>query len=227
MELIAHRGCAGQFPENTVRAIRGSAPRVSHVELDVRRCGSGELVAFHDADLDGKTSATGAVAETDWSALRALTVGDSGEPIPLLSEALEAFPDGVGVELDLKADGAAAEAVGLATDAGVESLVLSGDRAVVSAAVDAVDAPVGYIVDAASLDAELETALEAGCAFVYVTYELCDDRALVERIHDAGLAVNAGSIREAAAADRYVDRLREAGVDYLSVDRCDWEALYP
>lgn len=222
MRLIAHRGCAGQYPENTVSAVRQSAPHVDYVELDVRRCGSGELVVFHDEELDRKTAATGPVAATDRATLRGLTIGDTGEGIPSLREALDAIPDGVGVELDLKVDGVAAEAVRLASAAGVETLVLSGDPEITAGAASSVDVPVGYILDAPALEEGLDRAVGMGCSFVYANYEYCADAAFVERVHDAGLAVNAGTIRSAEAAAEYLEPLREAGVDYLSVDRWDF-----
>ena len=222
MDPIAHRGCAGQYPENTLRAIRESAPHVEYIELDVRRCGSGELVVFHDARLDEKTDVTGPVGEMSWPDLRDLTVMGTEERIPLLREALGAFPDDMGVELDVKTGDAATESVEIAREVGVEALVLSGERSTVSAAAEALDVPVGYIIDRDRLDVDVQFASETGCGFVYVTYEICADLALIEWIHGAGLNVNAGVIREADEADRYVDNLREAGVDYLSVDRWDF-----
>jgi len=48
MQVIGHRGCADVYPENTVRAVTRAANFLDAVEVDVRRCGSGELVVFHD-----------------------------------------------------------------------------------------------------------------------------------------------------------------------------------
>jgi glycerophosphoryl diester phosphodiesterase len=82
MDLIAHRGCAGQHPENTVRAVRKSSRRFPAVELDVRRCRTGELVVFHDETVDRVTDGTGSVAAMDWDRLRSLEVLESGERNP-------------------------------------------------------------------------------------------------------------------------------------------------
>ena len=52
-----------ELGENTLVAIERAAPDADMIELDVRRCGSGELVAIHDPDLDRVTGATGRVAD--------------------------------------------------------------------------------------------------------------------------------------------------------------------
>ena len=52
MRLIAHRGFAETFPENTVLAVREAARWADAIEVDVRRCGSGEIVCLHDATVD-------------------------------------------------------------------------------------------------------------------------------------------------------------------------------
>ena len=50
--VVAHRGASAYEPENTLRAIAKAIDlRAPVVEVDVRRCGSGELVVFHDEDL--------------------------------------------------------------------------------------------------------------------------------------------------------------------------------
>ena len=63
MRLIAHRGFAAVHPENTVRAVRAAARVADAVEVDVRRCATGELVVIHDATVDRVTDGTGPVAD--------------------------------------------------------------------------------------------------------------------------------------------------------------------
>lgn len=67
MELVAHRGCAWPQPENTLRAIHDAGSRLPAVEFDVRRCGTGELVVFHDEKVDRVTDQTGLVGELPWA----------------------------------------------------------------------------------------------------------------------------------------------------------------
>ena len=62
------------------------------VEVDLRRCRSGEVVLFHDADLAPLTGHEGRLSETDWETLRTLTVLGSDERVPRVADAV-GFPD--------------------------------------------------------------------------------------------------------------------------------------
>ncbi|MFC4248044.1 glycerophosphodiester phosphodiesterase [Natribaculum luteum] len=73
VDVIAHRGFAGEQPENTTEAVRYAASRADAIEVGGRRCGLGKLVCFHDETLDRPADATGLVGETDLE-----TVRDSG-----------------------------------------------------------------------------------------------------------------------------------------------------
>jgi glycerophosphoryl diester phosphodiesterase len=89
---LAHRGGAGLAPENTLAAFGlASALGYRYLETDVRVTSDGHLVCFHDATLDRVTHLRGPVARRSLSTLRRLRV--KGEPIPTLTEALEAFPE--------------------------------------------------------------------------------------------------------------------------------------
>lgn len=125
--VIAHRGFADQYPENTVTSVVESIGRADMVEVDVRPCATGELVVFHDETLDRLTDATGAVAEQPLSRLRELDVGGSGEPIPTLPELLAAVPDGPRVNLELKTTrpDAVARAINVCERHGVDVLYSS------------------------------------------------------------------------------------------------------
>jgi glycerophosphoryl diester phosphodiesterase len=86
------------------------------VELDVRVCGSGEVVVVHDPDL---TRATGgadprAVAALRWDELRRVDLG--GERVPLLAEVLAlARARRLAVNIEMKRDVPDRPAVVLAT----------------------------------------------------------------------------------------------------------------
>ncbi|WP_254536216.1 glycerophosphodiester phosphodiesterase [Halomarina litorea] len=112
---IAHRGFAGVFPENTLEAVRGSTtggsvPSAGMVEIDVMPSAEGVPVVFHDGTLDRVTDADPsrqgqAVWETPLDELRSLDVLDSGQPIPLLEEVVEALPASVALNAELKHPG--------------------------------------------------------------------------------------------------------------------------
>ncbi len=109
--VLGHRGASADAPENTLAAFRLALDEgADGFELDVWRCGTGELVVHHDPD----TLRTGAsdlrVTSSSLAELRRLDVGAwkgdrfRGERIPLLAEVLEGFPGAV-VNVEMKSSG--------------------------------------------------------------------------------------------------------------------------
>jgi len=98
--IIAHRGASADAVENTLAAFRRArADGADGVELDVMRCATGEVVVFHDDDLERLGKRAGLVRATPLAELRAIDLG-GGERIPLLDEVLEELgPLLVNVEL--------------------------------------------------------------------------------------------------------------------------------
>ncbi|TKX53473.1 MULTISPECIES: glycerophosphodiester phosphodiesterase [Halorubrum] len=215
--LVAHRGFAAENPENTVAAVEAATAVVDRIELDVRRCGTGELVAFHDATLGRVTDATGRVARTPRERLADLSVAGSGEPVPTLAAALDAVPADAWVMLDLKERGVAGDALALGADGDYDLAVTADDPAVIEA-VRTADPTVSTVygvresVPARPLRplipgsregvrlprwayppqdvaAMVETATELGCAAVSPRYELCLRTDILSRAADAGLRV--------------------------------------
>ncbi|MYL15120.1 glycerophosphodiester phosphodiesterase [Halorubrum distributum] len=216
--LIGHRGCAGQHPENTVAAVERAAPHVDAVEVDVRRCASGELVVFHDAELDRLTGASGRVADTDWSDLRELTVLDSGEPIPRLEELFDAAPDDLLVNVEVKHPGVASDALDDARRARNDVLFSSFHPEALAALRDRdPGTDRALLVADGTPEAAVETATDLGCVAVHPPIDLATEPGFVATAHEAGLAVNAWT-----AADRDdAGRLLAAGVDGVIADRRD------
>jgi glycerophosphoryl diester phosphodiesterase len=90
---FAHRGGAGDWPENTMPAFEGAvALGYRYVETDVHVTADGVLVAFHDDRLDRVTDRHGAIDELTWTEVGAARV-DGVEPIPRFEDLLDAFPD--------------------------------------------------------------------------------------------------------------------------------------
>ena len=104
---FAHRGGAGDWPENTMPAFEGAvALGYRYVETDVHVTADGVLVAFHDDVLDRVTDRTGIIAALPFREVREARV-DGREPIVLFEDLLGAFPD-VKVNVDPKHDAAVA-----------------------------------------------------------------------------------------------------------------------
>ena len=101
---FAHRGGAGEWPENTMPAFEHAlALGYRYLETDVHATADGVLVAFHDHHLDRVTDRGGPIGALPWSEVRRARV--NGEPIPLLQDVLERWPD-VRVNIDAKHDAA-------------------------------------------------------------------------------------------------------------------------
>ena len=90
---FAHRGGILDFPENSLKAFKGAYDLgFRYMETDVHATKDGKLVAFHDDKLDRVTDSIGKVDEFNFSDLSHALIGGT-EPIPLLLELLEEFPD--------------------------------------------------------------------------------------------------------------------------------------
>ena len=106
--VLAHRGASADAPENTLAAFHLAMEQgADGVELDVWRCGSGEVVVHHDEDTTRTSGVPRRVSSAGLAELRALDVGAwkherfRGERIPLLAEVLEALPTAL-VNVELK-----------------------------------------------------------------------------------------------------------------------------
>ncbi len=100
--VIGHRGAMGYETENTLASIQKALDlKVDGIEVDVFKCKSGEIVAFHDNELDRLTDGTGFIEEKTFSELQELTV-DGGHKIPLLKDVLNLVNGQCMVNIELK-----------------------------------------------------------------------------------------------------------------------------
>lgn len=212
MRVIGHRGCPALAPENTLAAFRAATEHLDWVELDVRRCGSGELVVFHDETLERLTEATGRVGDTSRTDLRALRVGDSEESIPTLSAVFETLPDHVAVNVELKESGLAAALADIVAETRHEILVSSFDADSLREVRETTALPVAYLCSADGGDA-LRVAGELECPSLHPHYDMLSAERVAEA-HDAGFELNAWTVPDSETAAR----LRGWGVDGVVVD---------
>ena len=100
--VIAHRGASAIAPENTASAIREALRLGAKViEFDVRTTSDGELVLFHDGELDRLALRPGTIETLDWATVQTLDVGKwfkkgsfTGEPVPRFEEAVKLCLEG-------------------------------------------------------------------------------------------------------------------------------------
>lgn len=120
--LIAHRGFAGVYPENTELAVEAASfggpgtatahRRADMIEVDVVPTADGTLVAFHDnglAERDrgtrGLTDTQGLVFETDTDVVTSAKVLGTEETVPTLETVMASIPPSVAVNLEFKNPG--------------------------------------------------------------------------------------------------------------------------
>lgn len=95
VQIVAHRGYSGAYPENTLSAFAGAyACGAKTVEFDVRKTKDGELVIFHDDTLERFTGDESTVADYTYDELLQLDAGSwysidfISERIPTLDQTL-------------------------------------------------------------------------------------------------------------------------------------------
>ena len=99
---FAHRGGAGDCPENTMAAFaRAVEIGYRYLETDVHVTADAVVVAFHDDVLDRVTDRRGRIAHLPWDEVKKARVG--GHAIPRLEDVLGTWPD-VRVNIDPKHD---------------------------------------------------------------------------------------------------------------------------
>jgi glycerophosphoryl diester phosphodiesterase len=100
---FSHRGFAPAGGENSMAAFeRAIALGYRYLETDVRVTADGVALAFHDTTLNRVTDQRGRVGDLPWALVRQARIGGR-EPIPVLAELLDAWPD-ARVNIDIKAE---------------------------------------------------------------------------------------------------------------------------
>lgn len=108
--LIAHRGGAGMWPENTLFAFQNAADLGADVlEMDVHLTADDQLVVIHDADVQRTTNGNGPVSSMTVAQIQQLDAAynfstdegatypyrGQGITIPTLDQVLNAFPNAI------------------------------------------------------------------------------------------------------------------------------------
>ncbi|CAH9054696.1 Glycerophosphodiester phosphodiesterase [Pseudoalteromonas holothuriae] len=101
MRVFAHRGASGNYPENTLSAIRAALQAdVDGIELDVQSCAD-DYAIVHDTWLDRTTNGTGKVNQTSLQEIQTLDAGN-GEFIPNLQQVFDEIGHKSMINLELK-----------------------------------------------------------------------------------------------------------------------------
>jgi glycerophosphoryl diester phosphodiesterase len=118
---MAHRGGAlhpdNLGYENSLRAFAHAVKLgYTYLETDLHATSDGKVVAFHDHRLDRVTDRSGTIAQLPWSEVSKARI-NGHEPIPLLTDVLEEFPQ-ARLNLDIKADNGVGPAADVLRTAG-------------------------------------------------------------------------------------------------------------
>jgi glycerophosphoryl diester phosphodiesterase len=221
---FAHRGGAGDWPENTMPAFEGAVGLgYRYVETDVHVTSDGVLLAFHDDKLDRVTDRAGVISDLPWSEVRLARV-DGREPIPLLEDLLSTWPD-LRVNIDPKHDGAVDALVHVIQRCDAIDRVCIGafsdDRiARVRGALPGVCTslgPLGALQLGQAALGETVGDLPDPCAQLPTHYgeTAILTPAVLDEAHRRGIAVHVWTIDEAAEMERLLD----LGVDGIMTDR--------
>lgn len=237
---LAHRGSRVLWPENTMTAFQGAVDLgYRYIETDLHLTRDGRVVIFHDDSLDRLTDGRGRVWEWRWEDLRRLDAAhhfrpeaghpfrDAGMGIPLLEEAVAAWPE-VLWNLDLKQPEIEHAVADLVARLGVEERVMIGSfhdvrigrfrkhtrgRVATSAGpVETARAAAGALFGLAAGGAADAFQVPAKVGPVPVV-----TRRFVAAAHRAGKQVHVWTVNEAEE----MHRLLAGGVDGIVTDRPD------
>lgn len=99
---VAHRGLHGaDIPENSLESFKAASDKNVAIELDLQLTVDGEMIAFHDTNLERMTGKRAAVANRTYQSIRRHPLAN-GERIPCLTHVLEAVKSSVPLLIELK-----------------------------------------------------------------------------------------------------------------------------
>ena len=229
----AHRGAGKLAPENTLAALKhGCTLGYRMAEFDVKLSADGVAFLLHDATLQRTTNGWGRADSLTWRELAQLDAGSwhsaafAGEPLPTLGAvASYCCANNVAVNIEIKPTPGRERETGaaVAIDASLlwsevpsVPLLSSFSDLALAAAQEAVpDLPRAYLFQRLPPD-WVERCVALGCVAVDVKHTLLK-RAVIDKAHDAGLAVLAWTVNDPRRARELV----EWGVDTVITDAVD------
>ncbi|OEK72529.1 glycerophosphodiester phosphodiesterase [Staphylococcus equorum] len=98
--LVAHRGIATYFPENTMIAFKAALiSNIDILEIDIHRTLDNQLVVIHDDSIDRTSNGSGKIKDMTLAALQQFDYGITkdnkfeGETLPTLDEVIKLIQD--------------------------------------------------------------------------------------------------------------------------------------
>ena len=233
--VVAHRGGAALWAENSITAFRGAIGLgVDLIEFDVHPTRDKQIVVIHDPTLGRTTTGAGAVADHEWSELEKLRLKEGGhDRIPLFDEVIDLIkPTPLGLRMEIKTRADATPYPGLEAML-AERLEATGmlDRTVVTSfawetlkTFGAVAKPAGFIAlvrrdmfdDSGGIEGAAKMVGAEGFAEMGAPIS-CLGADSVARAKDIGLTLGAFGVKEPGD----IENALEWGVHVFTTDRPD------
>lgn len=107
--IFAHRGASAHAPENTLAAFQLALRQgADGIELDAQLTADGQVVVFHDQEVNRTTQGKGRIRDLTLAHIKLLDAGShfdiafQGEPVPSLDEVLATFGHRTFINIELK-----------------------------------------------------------------------------------------------------------------------------
>lgn len=224
MLITGHRGASGQYPENSLLAFEKAFEQgATAIELDVRRCKTGEMVVIHDETVDRTTNGSGRVEDLTLAELKALDDND-GQKIATLDEVLERVGGEATIFIEMKGEGNGEVAASI--HKAVKVLGFSYDQLPVIGfdhtrlfMLKLHNPHIQTGLSFSGRNPKLERAAMVplaktlGASAINPNHTLVD-KALVDAAHKAGLSVNTWTVNQPEVMERMLDY----GVDAIMTD---------
>ena len=208
--VIAHRGDSSRALENSIEAFQlALALPVDMIEFDIRKSRDNQLYVMHDHDT-GRTAEKNINIEQSLSEEIASVKLKNGEPIPLLSDVLTLVNGKVGLNIEIKSEGAGALTAAHLAGSGYKGPVLISsfkEREVLDARRVLPSVPASGIFDT-FVPAEVNKYKSLGYGFISLRKKTVT-RELVSACHDQKIRVYVWTVDEEDEIKRFI----EWGVD--------------
>jgi glycerophosphoryl diester phosphodiesterase len=213
--IIGHRGAMGYETENTIASIeKAVALGAPMIEIDVFQIASGELVVFHDNELDRLSNTSGPITSFTWETLQEVVL-EGGHSIPLLQTVLNQLAGRAALNIELKGPNTAAPVANLlevylsnGTWKEEDLLISSFDWNLLLETRDFLpEISIGVLTEAHPLEA-IPKAIELSAVSINPYYKDLD-ATIVAQIHAAGFKVYTWTVN----APEDLKNVKKLGVD--------------
>ncbi len=212
---IGHRGAAGHVDEDTLESIKKAIElRCSMVEIDARKCESGEIILIHDKKVNRTTNGRGKVRKIPYEDIKKLRT-KSGYKIPTLEQAFKLMKGKCKINIEIKDKNSYLEILNL-----VEKYDLTHDVLISSFKWEVLKKikKLNPLIKTGLLSkrriGRIKIAQKLGCYSVHPHFSTRVTKRFVDRAHKKDLKVIVWAINWLG----FIDGLRKIGVDGIISD---------